>query len=161
MRKLKKLTALLTALVLIICSLASCSLFGSVAETGDVTVVIEKENGEYEVYKVYLEDITDKSSGAAAVLEHLSSREKNPLPLDMTDSDYGKYLYAIGSIRENTAEKKYVMIYTSLEKDFGTWDGVSTVEYEGITLKSAGVGLSAMSLEEGTVILFRLEVSPW
>ena len=53
------------------------------------------------------------------------------------------------------------MVYTSLEKDFGTWEGVGVLEYEGITLKSAGVGVSEMSVVSGTTILFRLEASQW
>ena len=158
---MKKTIALSLILALLICSLASCSLFGSVAEAGDVTVVIETEDGKYEVYKTYLEDVENKSEGVVGVLEHLKSREDNPLPLDMADSTYGKYIYGIGSREEDLSAKKYVMVYTSLEKDFGTWDGVGTLEYEGVSLKSAGVGISSMSVEAGIIILFRLEISQW
>ena len=158
---MKKLVSLILTLALCLCALASCSLFGSVAEAGDVTVVIETEDGKYEVYKTYLEDVENKSEGVVGVLEHLKSREDNPLPLNMADSTYGKYIYGIGSVEEDLSAKKYVMVYTSLERDFGTWDGVGTLEYEGVTLKSAGVGISSMSVEKNTIILFRLEVSPW
>lgn len=158
---MKKTLALLLTLALLVCSLASCSLFGSVADEGDVTVVIEAEDGSYTVYKTYLEDVEKKDEGVVGVLEHLSKRANNPLKLNMTDSQYGKYIHGIGGIEEDLTAKKYVMVYTSLEKDFGTWDGVVTLEYEGVTLKSAGVGISSMSVESGTVVLFRLEVSPW
>lgn len=158
---MKRLISLILTLALGLCALASCSLFGSVAESGDVTVVIETEDGKYEVYKAYLEEIENKSEGVVGVLEHLKDREENPLPLNMADSSYGKYIYGIGSIEEDLSAKKYVMVYTSLESDFGTWDGVGTLEYEGITLKSAGVGISSMSVEKNTVVLFRLEASPW
>jgi hypothetical protein len=128
---------------------------------GDVTVVIETEDGKYDVYKTYLENVDNKSEEAFGVLEYLRDREDNPLPLNLIDSTYVKYLKGIGGIEEDTAAKKYVMVYTSLEKDFGTWDGVVTLDYEGVTLKSAAVGISGMTVEPGIIILFRLEVSPW
>ena len=158
---MKKSVSLILTLAIALCSLASCSLFGSVAEAGDVTVVIETEDGKYDVYKTYLENVDNKSEGAFGVLEYLRDREDNPLTLNLIDSTYGKYLKGIGGIEEDTAAKKYVMVYTSLEKDFGTWDGVVTLDYEGVTLKSCAVGISGMTVEPGMIILFRLEVSPW
>ena len=85
---MKKLVSLILTLALCLCALASCSLFGSVAEAGDVTVVIETEDGKYEVYKTYLEDVENKSEGVVGVLEHLKSREDNPLPLNMYHTIY-------------------------------------------------------------------------
>ena len=158
--KTKRILALLFVAVMAFFSLTAC-LEPTVAETGDVTVVVETESGEYEVYKTYLENVENKETGAVGVLENLRDREKNPLSINMSDSSYGKYIHSIGSITEDTAAKKYIMVYTSLERDFGTWAGVSELTYDGVTLKSVGVGVSSMSVEAGTIILFRLEASAW
>lgn len=149
-------------LLVVICILAftSCNyFFGDVAEEGDVTVVVENASGSYEVHKCYLEAVENKKEGAKGVIEHLSAKEKNPLYLEMTDSTYGAYVSAIGSIRESLEDKKYVMVYTSLASD--SYEGAPTVVYEGITLYQAGLGLSGMTVESGSIILFRLEASPY
>ena len=77
----------------------------------------------------------------------------------MIDSTYGAYVSAIGSIKEDGASKTYVIVYTSVAAD--SYDGAPTVDYDGVTMYQAGVGLSGMTVEAGTIILFRLEVSPW
>ena len=158
MKIIKRLSALLLVVITASLSLFACS---TVEEKGDVTVVIENEEGEYDAYKVYLEDVENKSEGVVGILEHLSGREDNPLHLKMSDGPYGKFLTEIGSVKEDLAAKKYITVYTSLEKDFGTWEGVGVLDYEGTTLKSSGVGISEMSIESETIILFRLEVSQW
>ena len=155
-----KILSLVLVLVMAITAMTSCDfLWGDVAESGDITVVIENADGTYDVYKTYLEQVENKSEGAKGIVEHLNKRENNPLALEMVDSTYGAYVSAIGSIREDSAAKKYVIVYTSIATD--SYEGAPTVEYEGVTMYQAGVGLSAMSVEAGTVIMFRLEVSPW
>ena len=155
-----KFLALVTVLVLAFSAMTSCNfLFGSVAERGDVTVVVENADGTYDVYKTYLEDVENKDEGAKGVIEHLNKRENNPLALEMIDSTYGAYVSAIGSIKEDGASKTYVIVYTSVAAD--SYDGAPTVDYDGVTMYQAGVGLSGMTVEAGTIILFRLEVSPW
>lgn len=138
-----------------IVGLASCS--GTLGEQGDVSVVIENRDGTYTVYKVYLEDVTNRSEGVYGVIQHLMEREDTPLTADIVDSTYGAYVNAIGSLTPDATKNEYVGLYTSLEMDFGTGDGVKTIEYEGVTLKTAGVGFTAMSAEVGTVILCRIE----
>ena len=73
----------------------------------------------------------------------------------MTDSTYGAYISAIGSIKEDAATGSYVMVYTSISAD--SYEGAPTVDYNGTTLYQSGAGISAMKVESGTVILFRLE----
>ena len=51
------------------------------------------------------------------------------------------------------------MVYTSVAAD--SYEGAVTVDYEGVTMHQSGLGLSGMRIEAGTVIMFRLEVSPW
>jgi hypothetical protein len=131
-------------------------IYGDVAEQGDVTVVIENADGSYDVYKIYLEEVENKDEGAKGVVEQLAKRENNPLYLEMTESTYGAYVSAIGSIKEDVAAKKYVIVYTSVAAD--SYEGAPTVQYEGMTLYQSGVGVKDMTVEDKTVILFRLEV---
>ena len=141
----------MTAMLLASCDLIS--MFGKVAEEGDVTVVVESGDGSFEVYKTYLESVENKNEGAKGVIENLRDREENPLNLVMEDSTYGAFVTEIGSIKQ--ADGAYVMVYTSVKSD--SYEGAPSVEYDGMTLYQSGVGLSGMSVSAGTVILFRLE----
>ena len=154
-QKMKKILSLILVLVMLI-SLVSCA--GTLGERGDVSIVIENLDGTYTVYKAYLEDVENRNEGTFGVIQHLMEREKNPLSADIVNSEYGAYVNAIGSLTPDTAAGEFVSVYTSLEKDFGTWDGVGTVDYEGKTLTASGVGLTSMSAEKDTVVLFRIEV---
>ena len=131
--------------------LVSCG--ATVGEQGDVTFVVENRDGTYDVYKMYLEDVENKDKGALGVIESLNKREKNPLPVDMS----GTWMNSIGSLLPDSSKNEYVAIYTSLEKDFGTGDFATAIEYDGQTLTMSGVGIESMSVEQGTVILFRIE----
>ncbi len=154
----KKLLSLLLVLVAALTALTSCGLlFGDVAEKGDVTVVIENEDGTFAEYGILLSEVENKSEGAKGIVEHLNKSGR--LELEMIDSTYGAYVGAIGGISENPAEGVYVMVYTSLASD--SYEGASTVEYDGKILHRSGVGLSGMTVNEGSIILFRLEKSPY
>ena len=155
-----RILSLALVLVMIIMAMTSCDfLWGDVADSGFVTVVVENADGTYDVYKTYLEEVANKQEGAKGIIEHLNAKEENPLYLEMVDSTYGAYVSAIGSIKEDFTTSTYVMVYTSVATD--SYEGAPTVDYEGVTMYQAGLGLSGMSVEEGTIILFRLEVSPW
>ena len=150
-----RILVLIAALVVLAISLCSCSIiFGSVDEQGDVIVVVENTDGTYSVYDVYLEKVENKSEGAKGILEYLNTRDDS-LYLEMVDSSYGAYVSAIGSIKEDGTAGAYVMVYTSVASD--SYEGAPTVDYNSTTLYQSGVGLSGMSVEAGTVILFRLE----
>lgn len=153
---MKKIISLALVLVMAL-ALASCgafSIFGDVAEEGDVTVVVEAADGSFEVYKTSLESVENKDEGAKGVIENLRDRDENPLHLVMEDSTYGAFVTEIGSIKQ--ADGAYVMVYTSVKTD--SYEGAPSVEHDGMTLYQSGVGLSGMKVSEGTVILFRLEV---
>ena len=134
-----------------IVGLVSCG--ATVAEKGDVTFVVENRDGTYDVYKIYLEDVENKESGALGVIDSLNKRENNPLPVDMN----GTWLNSIGTLLPDSSKNEYISLYTSLEKDFGLWDGVKTLDYEGKTLTQSNYGIDGMSIEKDTVILFRIE----
>lgn len=155
----KKIMASVIAVVMLIVSLTSCDLiFGSVAQEGCFTVVVENTDGSYEVFETGLDAVENKDEGAKGVLEHLSTGSDR-LYLEMTDSSYGAYVSAIGSIRESTEDKMYVIVYTSVATD--SYEGATTIDYNGVTLYQAGVGLSGMTVAENGIILFRLERSPY
>ena len=151
---MKKILSLILAVAMMLL-LVACG--GQVGEEGDVSLVVENRDGSYDVYKVYLEDVTNKEEGVYGVVEFIMQRKENPITADIVDSSYGAYVNSIGSLTPDASKNEYVCLYTSLEKDFGTWDGVKSVVYEGVTLKEAGVGLTSMSIEKGTVVLFRIE----
>ena len=154
----KKILALLLALVIGLLALTSCDiLWGDVADEGKVTVVVENADGTYEVHDANLSRVENKSEGAKGIIEHLNKNSN--LYLEMVDSTYGAYVSAIGSIKESFADNKYVVVYTSVATD--SYEGAPTVQYEGVTLYQAGLGLSGMTVDAGTVILFRLEASPY
>ena len=149
---MKKITALIVFIALMLTALTSCGT--AIAEKGDVTVVIEAADGEYEVYKTYLENVENKNNGALGVLENLRDREENPLHVVYSNSTYGAFITEIGSIKQDESEGKYVVAYTSVESD--SYASAPTQIYEGTTLFSSGVGISSMTVNEGTVILFRI-----
>ena len=151
---MKKILSLILAVAMMLL-LVACG--GEVGEEGDVSLVVENRDGSYDVYKVYLEDVTNKEEGVYGVVEFIMQRKENPITADIVDSSYGAYVNSIGSLTPDASKNEYVCLYTSLEKDFGTWDGVKSIVYEGVTLKEAGVGLTSMSIEKGTVVLFRIE----
>ena len=155
---MKRILSLALVIVMLL-SLASCG--GTLGEQGDVSVVIENRDGTYTLYKAYLEEVAEKGEGVHGIIMYLMDREENPLTADIVDSEYGAYVNAIGTLTPDTATGEFVSVYTSLEKDFGTWDGVGTVEYEGTTLTASGVGLTSMSAEQGTVVLFRIETNSY
>lgn len=157
----KRILALAIALCLALCMLTSCEYImgGGVADSGDVTVVIENSDGTYDVYKAYLEEVDNKSEGAWGILEHLSARENHPLALTVENGEWGKFIKGIGSIAEDSANGVYVMVYTSVMTD--GYEGAPTIDYEGTPLTQSGFGVSEMTVSKGCVILFRLEEMSW
>ena len=156
-----KILALLLALCVIFTALTSCDYIfgGGVADSGDVTVVVENADGSYDVYYTCLEEVENKSEGALGVLEKLAAREKDKLHLVVEDGDYGARVLEIGSLKDDAASGAYIMIYTSILTD--GYEGAPTITYEETSLCQSGFGVSQMTVKEGVVILFRLEVYSW
>lgn len=142
-------------MILVICFSCSCTLFGGVSDEGSISVVVENADGSYDIFEADLGKVENKSEGVKGVLEYLSAAD-DKLYVNMTDGGYGAYVSAIGNIAESPADGAYVMIYTSFSTD--SYEGGPTVNYNGMTLYQAGVGISGMSVADGTVILFRREV---
>ncbi len=151
--------ALILVLVISLLTLSSCHLlFGQVDDSGVFTVVVEAADGSYTDYKVELSALENNKEGAKGVIEYLKENNDG-FYVEMIDSTYGAYVSAIGSIKESAADKMYVIVYTSMASD--SYEGAPTVQYDGMTLYQAGIGLSGMQVSEGGIILFRLENSPY
>lgn len=161
--KTKRIVALALALVMALLALTSCA-GGNVAEKGTATLVIETSaegNDKYVVYSVDLAQLDDRDEGALSLLEYLAGQEGSALYYSATwGGGYGAYLNSIGPLSPD-ATREYIAVYTSVEKDFAVpseWaPTVATVKYGDATLTYSGVGISSMTVEDGTVILFRVE----
>lgn len=161
MKKTNRILALLLALVMATLMLASCGATGNVADSGTATIVIENGENDYTEYEVDLSKLEKRDEGALSLLEYIASLENSTLYYNATwGGGYGAYITQIGNLYPDPMNQ-YVAIYTSVEKDFAVPNEysptVATVEYKTMTLTYSGVGLSAMSVDDGTVILFRVE----
>ena len=152
---MKKIIALLLCLATAAVCFTSCK--SRMAEKGDVTVIIEDENGDYDVYMIYLENIVHKHEGLLAVIKNLHARPRDPLHVVYTDESFSPRITEIGSLKES--EGKYILFYTSVETD--SYYGAKTVAYGETVLHLAGVGITMAEVKEGSVFLFRLEENPF
>lgn len=99
-------------------------------------------------YTVELDELTD--STAIALLNYLVSAED--MHLSTNDSGYGAYITEIGALAEDTTTGTYIYVYTSVESDKDTSAWGTSLEIEGTTVYSSGLGISSMSLTDGCVI---------
>lgn len=160
MKKIIRILTLITLIATLVTSLASCDILSGPTVAGEqVTVVIEERDGSYTTYEIDLAEVADKTLGAYSLLVY--ARDSKGLALDAPESTYGIYINSIGNLVPDLTANEYVSIYTSVERDFSVptadFPVVNEVVYKGITLKAAGVGISSMSVEDGTVILIRIE----
>ncbi len=154
---MKRILSLITLVAILVTALVSCDIMGAdnkVAAYGEATVVVELKDGSYETYKASLISVQNKKEGAKGVLEHLNQRD-DKLHLVMEDSTYGAFVTEIGSIKQDGLRGEYIIVYTSLASD--SYEGAPSVNYNGTVLYQSGLGLSSMTVNDGTVILFRIE----
>ena len=164
-KTMKKILSLAVVLAIAITMLLSCGATGNVAESGTATIVIETANtgnDKYIVYEVDLSLLENKDEGALSLLEYISAQENSTLYYSATwGGGYGAYVNSIGSLSPLPNSTEYISIYTSEECDFAVPSEytpvVPTVNYGEVTLKYSGVGISSMTINDGTVVLFRLE----
>lgn len=151
----KRITSLALAL-LIICSLfslAACSdnqgtdstTTTTAAQVETMTLVIGTETPVS--YTVDLSKVEIKE-GLMSVLEYLKTTENLEYASD--DTGYGAFLTKVGALEQK--DNSYIYLYTSVEKDMDVSQYATTVEFEGKTLTSSGVGASEMTVEDGCII---------
>ena len=159
MKLTRKLIALILAIATLL-TLASCgATSGPPVEGEKATVVIDLGDDNYQVFEVKIADLTDKSQGAYSLLVYL--KENRDMHLDIVESSYGAYVNSIGDLRPDASKNEYIAIYTSVEADFqvptADFPDVPSLTYHEVLLKSSGVGISSMTVQDRTVILFRIE----
>ena len=160
MKNTKRILSLLLLFAILVTALASCG-GGKVDLEGVAKIAIERAEGDYLEYEVDLSKLERHDEGAISLLEHVASLEGSTLYYNIQwGGGYGAYITSIGSLSPDPS-CEYISLYTSESADFAVpteyMPTVSTVEYSGKTLTYAGVGLSSMHINDGTVILFRLE----
>ena len=163
--KKTKILSLILVIVLMLCVLASCAPAGNVADSGKASIVIETKNtgsDKYLVYEVDLSLLESHNEGALSLLEYIGSQEGSSLYDSLNfGGGYGAYINSISPLYPAPNSAEYISIYTSEECDFSVpteyFPTVSTAVYNGRTLTFSGVGISSMTIKDGTVILFRLE----
>ena len=137
--KMKKILALLLALCLTVCALASCSAIGE----GKATVVVA--GAETVEYTVNLGKV-EGDKGLISVLDYLKQKEGLDYSVTGTMLDY------VGDVKNDYDKGEYVYLYTSVQKDKDVTEWATTIDYKGTTLTSSGVGATDMSLEDGAII---------
>ena len=160
MKKTNKFISVLALALAIALTFTACA-GGNVAKNGTATLVIEERDGSYSTYEVDLSKLEKHDEGAISLLEYVASLESSPLYYNIQwGGGYGAYITSIGSLSPDPSSE-YISLYTSETADFAVpteyMPTVPTVLYKGKSLSYAGVGLSSMSVKDGTVILFRVE----
>lgn len=119
---------------------------------GQVAVIIKNGDKDFTSYVVSL---TDEMTKVADVLQYLKD---NGMPLDWTDSDYGKMINAIGQITPDPSKNEFVAFFTSVQADKGNGAGVPTYTLGDTELQivSAQVGVSDATVESGAVFYFEI-----
>jgi len=160
MKNVKSIISTVALALVLALALTACA-SGNVVNEGTATLVIEGRDGTYTAYDVDLSKLEKRDEGAISLLEYLASLEGSTLYYNVQwGGGYGAYITSIGSLSPDPS-CEYISLYTSESADFAVpteyMPTVSTVEYSGKTLTYAGVGLSSMHINDGTVILFRVE----
>jgi hypothetical protein len=141
---MKRIIALILALTTLLLSFVSCE--KKYDEKGDVTVVIEDEKGEMEVYMTYLENVEHKHEGLLAVVKNLHARPRDPMHVKYTDETYSPRICEIGSLKEDHDAGKYIVFYTSVETD--SYYGAATHNYGETLLHLLVITVESSTLHE-------------
>ena len=137
-----------TALLILALSVMLTGCKPTIDSEGIATIVVANDKG-IETYEVPLGAL-DGATGAIAALDYLKAEGK--LDYTATDGGFGAYLTEVGHLKEDGAKGIYIGVWTSVVKDADTSVYATVKTYNGITLTSAGVGISSMSLEDGCII---------
>lgn len=150
MKTKQKILAFAITLALALLALASCGTGGSTppANEGDTLTVVVA--GEVTVeYTVQLDKIIG-TSGLVSVLDYLEGVGAIDYEID------GTMLTEVGELENDAARGEWIYVYTSVEDDIDVSQYAMTVEYDGKTLTSAGVGATDMTIEKDAVIYIGL-----
>ena len=151
MKKTKKLLSLILCVFLAF-SLMACNTPNNDKDSPDtpsasVTLVFEDTTDNtpnaYEVKR------SELSEGEGIIPLFTYVCEKNGLEFAMREDGV---IEKIEHLENDYSKNSYIYVYTSLDADKDVSAYRSTVNYNGVTLTSAGVGVSDMHLEDGVII---------
>ena len=151
MKKTKKLLSLILCVFLAF-SLMACNTPNNDKDSPDtpsasVTLVFEdRTDNTPNVYTVKLSELSE-GEGIIPLFTYVC--EKNGLEFAMRDDGV---IEKIAHLENDYSKNSYIYVYTSLDADKDVSAYRSTVTYNGVTLTSAGVGVSDMHLEDGVII---------
>ncbi|MBR1891285.1 MAG: hypothetical protein IJ811_02170 [Clostridia bacterium] len=145
---MKKLFALV--MVLMVALLAVSCKFGTQSK-GTVTIYIGDETTQYTVRVKDLEN----ANNVKDVLDYLKENEN--LTFECVDSGYGAVVTKIGNLAPDADAHEYIAIYTTNEKDFSVPPYDTSVTVGEKTFVYSGNGISQMSIDDGTAVLFVIE----
>ena len=123
-------------------------------EDNQACVIIKEGESKYSCFVVTLGEDGTTAQNGEQLLQYL--QEKSNLALNWQDSAYGKYLLGIGNITADESKGEFVAIFTSVEKDKGSWAGVRSYQAGETELVSSAVGISEMTVQPGAVIYFEI-----
>lgn len=144
----KKKLLLLLLVVAIVCAtsfaLAACN--DPDVMTVNATVIVGDTVYNIQDYKC------STNASVDVLLSYLT--ENKDLHIKFTESAYGKYITEIGTLAPQGTD--WICFYTSVESDKDITAYATTIEYNGTTLYSAGVGVSSAKIVDGGVYAFKV-----
>ena len=121
----------------------------SFAQSSEMTLYVGDTAYTIDLSKVEI------TQGADSILDYLKDTQN--LDLVYTEGDYGRYYTQIGDLKPNANNNEFISVYTSVESNQGDWEGVTSKTYGDVTVVSASVGASGLTIEDGCVIAFAIE----
>ena len=162
MKKQKILLTWILAVVLVVATLALVACDDKPqTERLDVTVQLEYNQmavvvrcgDQFDVIPVTLGEGYADVTTAEGVLNYL--QQSGALEIVWIDSDFGKYINSIGGAVPQ-AMNEYVEVFTSVRTEMGTWAGVTTYLIGDVTICSAAVGVSELTVAPGVILYFQV-----
>ena len=148
---MKKILSILLILVIAF-SFAACNQPQG-DPVGEATIIVHTETDTE--YTVELSKVGEPYTVIKA-LDYLKA-EKG-LELVYTNESWGAYITQVGSLKEDKANYKYVMFWTSVEEDFDVVSEYATEKTVKETkLVSSAVGVSTAVLRDGAIIYFSFD----
>ena len=154
MQNLKKIAALLLALLIILCafSLTACNTEEPQSSSGSVTLVVK--GAEEKSYTVSLDGLTvDK--GLLSIFDSLKADGKLDYGITGTFLDY------VGEVKNDYDKGEYIYVYTSIEADHDVSVMRHSITYNGRELVSAGIGAAEMTVKDGAIFYVAPHTPTW
>lgn len=152
MKTKKKVLAFVIAVALALFALVSCGEGASTpprSEGDTFTLVVAGE--VITEYKIGLDKIVG-SNGLISVLDYLED-------IDAIDYEInGTMLEKVGELENDATAGKWIYVYTTVEKDIDVSQYAQTVEYNGVSINSVGVGAGELTIEKDAIIYVGLIV---